>query len=286
MTYDTQRYRELLTRYFDPPRGATDQADLDSQLVLAEDAILTRTAFRPGLLTYEQVRANATPEGLAELSRLEIPRSPALRNSEFRLIPEGDWLDAIQQKQQDAAENSGLVQFTLDQDGIGSCGSEGMGGSMMATQNKMGVSPVVLLNPLGLYGLVNGNQDRGSSLSDNVAAAAKYGIPSEAVWPRSNGWRRRLSDEAKQDALRNRIDEFWRVGTREEFATALLLGMFVYFGYPGHAIFATDLIDLKRFRYKNSWGSAFGVDGFGTLTWDRIEWSYGAWAIRTCIRPT
>ena len=54
-------------------------------------------------------------------------------------------------------------------------------------------------------------------------------------------------------------------------------GFAPYFGYLGHAIFATALIDDNRFWYKNSWGKSWGEDGFGTLHKDDIYWDYGSY---------
>jgi hypothetical protein len=284
-----QHYRDLLLRYQDPPRGDVGTEVLEAELEKAERRLLDDAppSFGRGLVTFEEVRANATPERLADLCRLEIPPAPRLSDEpKFVLYPEREWTDVIQEKKSVKAENSGLVLHTLDQNGYGSCASEAISGITMALENKAGIDPVEKLNPYALYGLVNDGADRGSSLTDNMAAIVKYGVPTQRVWPRSKGWRKRLSDEAKQDALRHRIHEFWRVGNKQEFASALLHGMFVYFGYPGHAIFATDLIDTRRFRYKNSWGESFGDNGFATLTWSRVEWSYGAWAIRTCRRAS
>ena len=140
------------------------------------------------------------------------------------------------------------------------------------------------LNAFALYRYVNGGRDGGSSLSDNLAAAFRYGIPTERVWPRSKGWRTAPSDEAKQDALRHRPDEVYRVANKVEFGTALLLGFVVYAGYSGHAWFAVDLIDTKRFVWKNSWGADWADNGFGTLSFTQLQWGYGCWAIRTARR--
>jgi hypothetical protein len=142
------------------------------------------------------------------------------------------------------------------------------------------------LNGFRLYKLVNGGRDGGSSLSDNMAASAKYGTPSERVSPRSIGWRPALTDEEKQDALRHRRDEYWRISSKEEWGTALLRGFFVYGGYAGHAWYALDLIDTERFLWHNSWGKGWADKGFGTLKFSSIMWGYGAYAIRTALRPS
>ena len=82
-------------------------------------------------------------------------------------------------------------------------------------------------------------------------------------------------------ASKYRIDEFYDISNVAEFATALLLGMPVEWGWSGHAVYAVDLIDKNTFRYANSWDESWGDDGFGTLSLRSINWGYGAWAIRS-----
>lgn len=238
----------------------------------------------PGIITPEEVRANATIAGLKQLDEFGIPCAPRVRD-EFRIIPKRDWKDAIDERRKLQAENKYHVKYILRQS-YNSCASESLTGALMSTEVRQGNEKVELLNPLPLYRLVNGGRDAGSSLSDNISAAAKYGIPSEKAWPYSKGWRKKPSDAAMQDALRHRPLEYFRVSDNEEFGTALLLNFFVYFGYSGHAIYACDLVDTRRFYYVNSWGKDFGNNGIGTLSFSSIYWPYGAWAIRTTIRPS
>jgi len=289
-----ERYQGLLGRYLTHPWGSRARATVGAQLGKLEDSLIRSSAtfrdksgsvklYRPGIISAEEVRANATKEGLELLYELGTPEIPRVRDI-IKVIPIREWKDALEQKKKDDALNAGLVKFTLYQNGYGSCGSEGIAGATMAVVEKQGNSVVEPLNAFALYGLVNGGYDRGSSLSDNIAAAKKYGIPSERVWPRSHSWRDRLSDEAKNDALRHRPIEVLRVSDKEEFGTMLLGANFLYAGYSGHAWFGVDLVDDMRFTYKNSWGASWGDNGFGTLRFSSIQWSYGVWAILTARR--
>jgi len=288
-------YRKRLAQYLDPPKDRSRREDLEYDLRCAERDVVEHPLphqdengiylRRTGLITADEARAAATPEGLQQLDLLGMPKVPRVRD-DFRLIPESEWMDLIQQRRQDEAFLRPLVEgFTLDQMSVGSCASEGYGGGTIAREAVQGNELVEKLNAYGLYRYVNGGRDGGSSLSDNMAAGAKYGVPSERVWPRSNGWRTPLTDEAKQDALRHRIDEFWRVGNKAEFGTALLLGMAVYAGYSGHAWYAVDPLDTLRFVWHNSWGKDWADGGFSTLRYDSVAWYYGCWAFRTSRRP-
>jgi len=237
----------------------------------------------PGVVSAEEVRANATKEGLEILYDLGTPEIPRVRDV-IKVIPIKDWKDALEQKKKDEALNRGLVKFILDQNGFGACASEGISGATMAVEEKQGNKVVEPLNAFALYRLVNGGRDGGSSLSDNVAAATKYGIPSERVWPRSHSWRDEPSDEAKKDALRHRPLEVLRVADKEEYGTMLLEANFLYSGYSGHAWFGVDLVDDMRIEYANSWSRDWGDSGFGTLRFSSIQWRYGVWAILTARR--
>ena len=282
------RHRDALTEYLRAPEHSAQRAEADYRLSLVENRLCERPpGYRDGLISAEQARACATSGMLQRLAGLSMPRRSRIRD-DFKIIPEREWSDAIEQRKRVEAQNRPLVRFTLDQNGFGSCASEGIAGATIYCEQKQGgvdlkVKP---LNALGLYRYVNGGRDGGSSLSDNIAAAFRYGIPTEEVWPRSKGWRTPLSDEAKEDALRHRPHEVYRVGSKEEFGTALLLGFVVYAGYSGHAWFAVDLIDTTRFIWKNSWGSGWADNGFGTLRFSEVAWVYGCWAIRTARRAT
>ncbi len=297
MTKLDERYRVLLSQYQDPPKGNSARKDLEAELSQVEHLLIENPpGYRnergqvvpraKGLVTAEEARAGATSEGLEDLHRLD-PVKPRRIRDDFRTIPVNEWRDRIaERKRLDAMSRPLVEKLTADQDGFGSCASEGISGCVIACEAKQGNEAVEKLNGFRLYRYVNGGRDGGSSLSDNVSASAKYGTPTEKVSPRSRGWRTRLSDDEKQDALRHRVKEYWRVTDKEEFGTALLLGMFVYAGYSGHAWYAVDPVDDVRFTWHNSWSKSWADKGFSTLRYSKVMWGYGAYAVRTALRPS
>jgi hypothetical protein len=83
-----------------------------------------------------------------------------------------------------------------------------------------------------------------------------------------------------EDAQNYRIamDGVVKVQSRREFITMVLSPFPIQFGYTGHSIFAVDILDLNRLRYMNSWGG-WGDNGRGTLSFDRVYWPYGCYAV-------
>jgi len=226
--------------------------------------------------------ANTPPPGRKKGLILRPPRLnvvPTLREA-FDVIPVSEWSKYLQVKKPVDLER--CVWTTLDQDGIGSCAAESPTGIVMCLRELMGL-PRVKLNPWSIYWYTSGGFDRGSTLEDNLEYILRYGIAPMDVWPRSMGWNTEPSEEAKREALKYRLLEYYLVTDWEEFGTALLRGWPVYFGYDAHAVFATQLLSETMLEFKNSWGEEWGRNGFGTLHKSRIQLGFGAYAFRSVV---
>jgi len=169
-------------------------------------------------------------------------------------------------------------RYTLDQDGAGSCAAEAAAAAKAARDALQGL-PMAVYNPWFCYHTTSGGRDNGSVIGDNVAFLRDHGMVPEEVWPRSKGWRAEPSDEAKRVAKFFTLKEFYYIENVDEFASALLQGMDVVFGYTGHAIVADQYLKRRRIEYKNSWGD-WGDNGFGTLSMNDIRFDYGAYAFK------
>lgn len=261
------RYKELWTAYQQSPPNSL-HSQLDDELTRLERELLYHPP--PG-----------QRRGLIESAKPIHIQAPALGDV-FEVIAESDWPEVI--ADQDAARLRPYIWTILNQGSVGSCASEGICGTVMCRREIAG-RPRVKLSPYAVYGRVNGGSDRGSTLDANLDYMMRYGAPSQDVWPRSKGWRTRPSEAAMENSLRHRVLEVARIRNKEEFGSALIYGLPVYFGYSGHAIFGADPIDRNRFRFPNSWSVNWGDDGFGTLSYSSIMWSYGCWAILSVTAP-
>lgn len=162
-----------------------------------------------------------------------------------------------------------------------SCAAESAGTNKASLDTRQGLRMIVY-NPWSIYWYTSGGRDQGSSIGSNVEYLRDNGICPEEVHPRSLGWRREPSAEAKKIAKLFRLVEFFYVQNWAEFVSALLQGFNLHFGYPGHAITAMQYMKRQIIRYCNSWGD-WGDDGFGTLSRDKIEWDYGVYAYKNVL---
>lgn len=207
--------------------------------------------------------------GLGEWCPLAAERIP--------LIPRDEWPDLMEK-----VRNSQLCYHVMDQNGVGSCAAEACTGALMLARELEGQERVIL-NPWYLYHYSSGGEDKGSSIDENLRLARERGIASQAVWPRSKGWRATPTAEANEDAARHTIEEFYDCTSVDELVSGILSGFVAEFGYNprgGHAVVACDTLSMSTFKFLNSWGN-WGDKGFGTLRFADIDWRYGAFLVRT-----
>ncbi len=200
----------------------------------------------------------------------------------IKIIPRSEWAERIADPSYKGLRS--VVPVILDQDGVGSCATETAAQKIMTTRSFNG-QPFVKLNPWFIYNTTSHGRDGGSSIDENLRFVQKYGCAPESVWPRSNGWRKRPSEEAKEAAKQFMITEFFDIRNSEEFGSALLLGYAVAYGRRGHAITAVNLVDDNKIIYANSWGD-WGDKGFGEDKLSEVNYSYGAWAMRVATDST
>ena len=150
--------------------------------------------------------------------------------------------------------------------------------------------------------------DEGTSIRYAMKVLHKIGVPTEKGWPYEDindldaiGEPKRWADMVARWAL---IDSYWRIDTLTELRLALIDGpvpigipcfyefFFVgrdgYVPYPanpanmygGHAICAVGYNNKTQLvKFKNSWGTGWGADGYGYLPYDYVDdYLWDAWA--------
>ena len=269
------RYNELLARYQDVrPQDRVCGPGRDP-LVEELDAIECQMLDNPpagcrkGLVLPGEMEK---PKGVPMLASL------TLEDMDIKVLSESEAMDIISDPDRTPPDH--YVRKIINQGQVGLCASAAAVGARACRFNQDGEdSPE--LNPSAVYNTTSGGSDRGSTLHDNLAYMQEFGCPSVEAWPHSKSWRTKPSNEAMQDALNNRIakDGVVKVRNRMEFITMALAGYPIQFGYPGHSIFGDDILDLTRLDYTNSWDITWGNEGHGTLSFDRIYWPYGAYAV-------
>lgn len=198
--------------------------------------------------------------------------------------------DQINESIRAGLSNRPFAKWTYDQDGRGSCATEGEA-QLLSLLGLKSTGLYIVYNPWPNYWQVTGGRDVGSSLGENLAFVRDRGMIPAVDWPRwrdgriVNPWNRQPPDSAWEKAQLHRIDEFWEITTADEFRAALARDFTVYAGYRGHAIRFVALKDWNTLVYKNSWGHDWNDEGFGELNISSIYWGYGVYCERSIVYP-
>lgn len=179
-----------------------------------------------------------------------------------------------------------VVQI-LDQDGIGSCACESTCQAMHVTMKRSG-APVEMLNPWSIYRVTSDGRDAGSNIDRNLQFARDVGVLPVKFFPRYdaagkvvNRWNARPPAGWEEIASQYRIDEWYDCTTTADIGTALLLGFAVVIGWSGHSELLVDLLPGQKATVANSWGTRWGDGGFHVEPLGRVNFAYGAFAVRT-----
>lgn len=201
----------------------------------------------------------------------------SLWGEKMEVLTPDEITDAIGQ-----VELSPIVPCILDQDGVGSCATESTSAGVMLSRVLAGF-PHALLNPWFIYHHTSGGRDQGSSIDENLDFVRVRGVAPESTWPRSKGWQAKPTPEAYDAALAFRIAEWWDCTTIAEIQSALVRGFPVVMGWQGHSVLLTDILNMSEALYQNSWGQAWGAEGFGRIRFSSINFAYGAFAVRAVL---
>jgi C1A family cysteine protease len=205
-----------------------------------------------------------------------------------------------------------------DQGQLGSCTANAIGGALQFDQMKQGLADVFVPSRLFIYyneRVIEGtvDEDAGAMLRDGIKSVAKQGAPHERLWPYAiTKFRTKPPAAAFKDAAQHPAVLYQRVARDiDQMKGCLASGYPFVFGFSvyasfesaavasgghapmpkpaetllgGHAVDAVGYDDEQQwFLARNSWGTAWGLDGYFTLPYAYLldeDLSDDFWTIR------
>jgi len=151
--------------------------------------------------------------------------------------------------------------------------------------------------------------DHGSTLRNSIKSLVQKGVCNEDLWPYNQPFSTRPSTEAYESASLIKVVKYASIRcTVEQFEQALLNGFIIAFGIPIYSSFFTarngDIphpniqhdrfmgyhaivcvgydSQQSRFKFRNSWGTEWGDQGYGTIPYSMLQFAVDAWTIIQC----
>jgi len=216
--------------------------------------------------------------------------APFLRDR-VAVIPRGEWDEILEGRTTRETELNGRADVIKihDQGSTGSCATESTSQAIEVLGVRSGYDWEEL-NPWSIYRVTSGGSDRGSNIDDNLEFAREVGVLPTSYFPRYddngkiiNRWNAKPPAGWEEVAAKYRIIEWWDMTTVDEVGTALLLGYPVVVGWSSHSEVMVDLLPGEKAMVANSWSTEWGDAGFHTEPLSKINWGYGAFAVRTIV---
>ena len=192
-----------------------------------------------------------------------------------------------------------------DQGELGSCTANAIAGALQFLERKEGEVPPVMPSRLFIYyneRAIEGSVDfdAGAQIRDGIKSVVREGFCPEAEWPYDvERFSERPPPRCYSDALRERVTSYLRLDrSLTPLLTCLASGYPFVFGFSvyesfmaagvrttgvaelpgpgerlvgGHAVVACGYDQAsRRFWVRNSWGPAWGRDGYFTMPFDYL----------------
>jgi C1A family cysteine protease len=204
-----------------------------------------------------------------------------------------------------------------DQGNLGSCTANAIGGAFEFEQMKQSV-PIFMPSRLFIYyneRVIEGtvNADNGAQIRDGIKSVNKQGVCAEDLWPYEiTAFAKKPDTKCYAEALKHQVLSYQRVVRNLNSMKGCLaegypfvFGFTVYDSFEseavaktgklnmpemnegvvgGHAVVAVGYDDTEnRFIVRNSWGTAWGINGYFTMPYNYLmeeNLSDDFWTIR------
>lgn len=218
------------------------------------------------------------------------------------LIPRREWKDRIRQRKEYGVSLLNYAMPKNDQTPESSCVYNATEAAWRAIWIKCGY-PELHLSPMSGYIRVTRRRHSGSYMWEAGEQLRDYGLLPENTTENKRLFhhtfhqntpfvqRERLPDGWEETAQHFRADpdDWMRIDSSEQFASAVLNDFPVVYGRRGHSICAMDLVWSRGkplIEYLDSYGTKGGRSERGTLYDSESRWATGgAWALRAVRLP-
>ena len=192
-----------------------------------------------------------------------------------------------------------------DQGSIGSCTAQALAGNMELLYRKANLKHIDISRLFVYYeerkaeGTIN--EDAGAMLRTGIRVLAKRGGAPEAVWPyKIRNWKKKPPRTAYSQAKKHQILKYARIRSLHQLKGCLANGYPVVFGFVvfescmsaqvaktgiiplqksrddsvlgGHAVMAVGYDNKRKaILIRNSWGTKWGIKGYGWLPYEYVE---------------
>ncbi|MGE4340693.1 MAG: hypothetical protein AB7E55_32790 [Pigmentiphaga sp.] len=207
----------------------------------------------------------------------------SIAREKIAIIDPADWDAELTKLPGGIIDMSDCVGEIYNQNGYGSCAFESTTKAIEVVGRFTGYD-MPTLNAWFGYGIAvgwRGGARVGTNIDENITRLNKLGAASIDVWPRSKGHNAKPSAEAYADALRYRTLEWLDCENIAEVGSCLFKRHPVAIGWASHSELIVGLLPGRIVRVVGSYGSNWRNNGYHDEPISRIDFRYGAIALRT-----